>query len=339
MQHGDFIWTDLSTFDVARAKRFYQAVLGWDYVDIGDGYQVGSATDAAAAAIYEMPPFFVKIKMPSFWMPYIKVDAVEPLLTIAKQHGAKVELELDQQNGKAVLIRDPAGAGFTCYTGTDLAGRSAPPLHGHHVWNELHVSDLAQVEPLYKALFGWQIVPIAADTDRYAILNKTGERIGSVQVLANDVKGEKEYWTSHFAVADLAQAIKQIRWQGGQIISDDSTSDGRQVMAYDNQGAAFFLRQQSQTPPTQTETTAPPKKSTWKWRTVLGLVLVYTSVLFEWNWLWGIFFLLWVLPDLRSGSTYFLEIINRRENPILYWLIMVTWLSLSVWMMLDVFTV
>ncbi len=73
------------------------------------------------------------------------------------------------------------------------------------------------------------------------------------------------------------------------------------------------------------------KKS--KWRTVLGLVLLYLAILLNWQWMWGVLLLYWVIPDCSSGVTYFLEPISRRENPLLYWLIVGTWFVCSAYLL------
>ena len=72
-------------------------------------------------------------------------------------------------------------------------------------------------------------------------------------------------------------------------------------------------------------------KSSFKWRTILGLILVYLASWFNLQWIWGILFLIWVIPDLFSGVTFFLEPIEKKENPVLYWLIMISWIVLSLY--------
>ncbi len=66
-----------------------------------------------------------------------------------------------------------------------------------------------------------------------------------------------------------------------------------------------------------------------KWRTIVGLILVYLAVWFNWYWVWGILFLLWVVPDILSGVTYFMEPIEKKEHPVLFWIIVITWLLMS----------
>ena len=60
------------------------------------------------------------------------------------------------------------------------------------------------------------------------------------------------------------------------------------------------------------------KSTAIKWRTIIGLIFIYLAVWFNWQWAWGILFLLWVIPDLFTGVTYFMEPIEKTENPVLY---------------------
>jgi len=68
-----------------------------------------------------------------------------------------------------------------------------------------------------------------------------------------------------------------------------------------------------------------------KWRTIIALILMYTAMLMNWEWAWGILFLFWVVPDIFNGVTYFIEPIIKKENPILYWVIIVSWLLMVIY--------
>lgn len=72
------------------------------------------------------------------------------------------------------------------------------------------------------------------------------------------------------------------------------------------------------------------QESSFKWRSILGLIMVYVAVWFNLSWVWGILFLLWVFPDISAGVTYFMEPIYRKENPVLYWVIVISWILLSI---------
>ena len=72
-----------------------------------------------------------------------------------------------------------------------------------------------------------------------------------------------------------------------------------------------------------------------KWRTLVGLILLATGVAVNWTWIWGLLFLFWVIPDLFTGRTYFIEEIRKDKNPILYWIIVVGWMLLSLYYFSD----
>ena len=74
-----------------------------------------------------------------------------------------------------------------------------------------------------------------------------------------------------------------------------------------------------------------------KWRTVFGLTLVWIATILNWQWIWGVLFLLWIIPDFFTGVTYFIEPIIKKENPLLYWLIMISWVALSVLTIATIF--
>ena len=77
--------------------------------------------------------------------------------------------------------------------------------------------------------------------------------------------------------------------------------------------------------------------SSIKWRTILGLVCIYIAMWFNWQWAWGMLFLLWVIPDLITGVTYFMEPIEKKENPILYWIIIFSWVLMSLYSIATLF--
>jgi len=67
-----------------------------------------------------------------------------------------------------------------------------------------------------------------------------------------------------------------------------------------------------------------------KWKTLLGLVFLAAAVVTNWNWMWGVFFLLWSCDALFTGHVHLVEPISREENPVLFWIITVAWVGLSI---------
>lgn len=241
--HGEFTWIDLSTFDVTQAVEFYRSVFHWDVEEDVLGYLDCSVSGDPCAGIFEMPELFQKIGMPSFWMTYISVEDITSAVAKARQLGGRIELEQTDARGKIALIRDPAGAGFTCYEGAAKSAIASKPEHGRWLWSELFVSDLSRIKVFYEELFLWRFEPDVGTPDRQFIRNNRGDRIGAVQVASNDMKGEKEFWAVFFAVDDARTTISAVSGAGGQVVYDYPTSDGRHFLATDPQGAAFFVTQ------------------------------------------------------------------------------------------------
>ena len=72
-----------------------------------------------------------------------------------------------------------------------------------------------------------------------------------------------------------------------------------------------------------------------KWRPALALALMILAFWFEWNWAWAVLFAVWVIPDIRSGTTHLLEPVSKKESPVLYWAIMSFWIIVIIYILLD----
>lgn len=74
-----------------------------------------------------------------------------------------------------------------------------------------------------------------------------------------------------------------------------------------------------------------------KLKSKLALLFILICMISGKYWLFGFLFLVWVILDLKNRQTYLLEIIKRDENPILYWIIVITWLCFSVLSFLSIY--
>lgn len=245
MFSSEFIWCDLSTFDIARAKVFYKNVFGWtensssSFVDSDYTFHFSGAEEAAG--IFTMPQILQNIGMPSFWMSYVQVAALSDSLDYAIKLGAKCEIEPTSfdSNSRYALIRDPSGAGFTLYEGPHLQGRSLN--HGRMSWNELHVPKLEQIEEFYCGLLGWNIVRDPQSSDRHTVKSPNGVPIASILEIDESIKGPKNYWAIYFSVHNIDVAINRIIACGGDIVVSPNESDGDFALVVDDQGAAFCV--------------------------------------------------------------------------------------------------
>ena len=114
MAHGSFVWNELMTPDVEKAKAFYAASLGWTYaptpgpsgstywIALMDGRPVGGVM-----SLDDLPP-----GAPVAWFPYIEVDDVDRrAAALAAQGGALARPAFDIPGvGRIAIVQDATGA-------------------------------------------------------------------------------------------------------------------------------------------------------------------------------------------------------------------------------------
>lgn len=340
MKPNHFIYADLSSYNPSETLPFYAAVFGWQFKATpwsDDGAQTAYVNGKEVASIYQTPEKFQKMDMPHFWMSYIQVNSVADTVEKAKSLGGIIELQLDIAGfGKVALIRDPQGAGFTVYEGDSITPSRTENQTNTLIWNELHISDASKILPFYEGIFAWRFAADAQTPEHYRVHNDSGEHIADALVIPNDIKGKYEYWVCTFGVSDLQVSKEKILANGGSVIIDE----GERLLMSDNSDSAFFyiravdsVAQGAQEKATNNAVTITPKsakKAPIKWKAMLGLALIFASILTEQYWILGVFFLIFVVMDIRSGLTHLFETVSRNDNPILYWFIIGSWGVLSL---------
>lgn len=63
--------------------------------------------------------------------------------------------------------------------------------------------------------------------------------------------------------------------------------------------------------------------------TVVALAVLLATTLAGWYWVWGIFFLYWAVSGIVTGHAFVVQTVNRDENPVIFWLVSITWLVLA----------
>ncbi len=92
MSHGTFVWNELMTDDVDKAKAFFAATIGWSFErrDLTDtpywvcrenGKPVGGITDMRGVSPPGAPPH---------WFSYIEVDDVDSRVAKIEANGGKI---------------------------------------------------------------------------------------------------------------------------------------------------------------------------------------------------------------------------------------------------------
>jgi uncharacterized protein len=113
---GVFLWNELSTPDVERAKSFYAAVFSWttEDMDMGEAgvYTVFNRADGENAGGAMPNP-----DAPAAWYPYLAAGDVDATFAEAKKLGAQAFVEPTDVPtvGRIAVLADPTGATFGLY--------------------------------------------------------------------------------------------------------------------------------------------------------------------------------------------------------------------------------
>lgn len=255
---SNFVWADLSSYDTAASRTFYKAVFGWASHDMGRmeagpddrfgmdqvTYHIATLSEHPVAGIFDMPPFFKTIKMPPFWMSYLAVNDIEAVVARAKAiEGVVVDVEPTPfGEGTMALIRDPLGAGFTCYDGPDIDAKGDGSEIGRMVWNELITDSIPAVAFFYCDVLGFDVVrDDEFDGDRVKLINGEGEEIAGIQAVDESIRSKKVYWMPFFSADTLSDFMPRLEKAGGELISRTDFGDYDSAICYDSTGAAFGI--------------------------------------------------------------------------------------------------
>ena len=242
MQHGDFIWQDLSTFNPGSAQKDYARLFDWSFTG-SKSYKFALINDAPIAAIFEMPKKLAKIGMPSFWMSYAAVDDLAGAVEKARRHEdviVEIEPKAFNEDARISLIRDPSGAGFTLYEGPPIA--PAPgEIAGLVSARYHHLPDLAIIKSFYEDLFQWSFEKVADDPWPLFEIKNQGRSINAfVEEVPETVRGKYRYWMPVFSVVSEEAFLTTLKRLEGAVANE--LPDGRLIVA-DRQGAHFMVRE------------------------------------------------------------------------------------------------
>lgn len=114
MSHGAFMWNELMTNDVEKAKSFYSATIGWTVEEMkmpNGSYWIAKADGKMVGGIMNMtgvtPP-----GTPPHWFSYIEVDDVDARVKKIVSNGGKLVREpFDIPDvGRIAIVADATGA-------------------------------------------------------------------------------------------------------------------------------------------------------------------------------------------------------------------------------------
>lgn len=114
MAHAHFVWNELLTDDVEKAKAFFTATIGWSFSEMNVDktiYWIAKVDGKPVAGLMDMrgvsPP-----GVPPRWFSYIAVDDVDARIVKAIDEGGRLVRPARELEGvgRVAIVADPTGA-------------------------------------------------------------------------------------------------------------------------------------------------------------------------------------------------------------------------------------
>ena len=254
--HG-FIWYELMTTDPATAKRFYDAVVGWNIAteSVAPGIEyrmIGRSDGGNAGGVMTLTDEMQSKGARPVWLGYIHDEDVDARVAAIKADGGTAMMEpWDQPGvGRLAMVTDPAGAPFYLMDPIPPEGDPNAVSDVFSVdqpqrvrWNELSTTDPDGAVDFYTRHFGWRQ---EGDMDmgefgKYRFINQGGRMIGAI--MRKMPQMPVSLWTYYIGVDNIDRAAAAVTDGGGTILQGPMEIPGGEfsLNALDPQGASFGL--------------------------------------------------------------------------------------------------
>lgn len=250
-RHGTPIWYELMSKDPPAARRFYEAVVGWQIDESPAAgstmdYRMIRAGDGFVGGVFTLSEDMCRQGASPCWMMYVGVDDVDACvgsITAAGGHVLMPAFDIPQV-GRIAMVSDPQGAPFYVMRGASDEPSTAcdPGRAGHGAWHELHAADGPKATAFYEARFGWSpsrgvdMGPMGL----YQLFAIGGRDLGGIMT---DERFPRPAWLVYFRVDGIERAAQRIVAAGGQVIHGpmEVPGGGWIVNGTDPEGAMFAL--------------------------------------------------------------------------------------------------
>lgn len=241
-REGHFVWRELMTTDLQKARGFYGELLGWTAEDTPmptGTYTVFKKEGVPLAGMMAMPPGATG--MPPAWMSYCSVKDVDKTLEVATKNGGQVIMPaMDAAEvGRFAVLSDPTGGVLGVLRGTTGDGPT-PKMDsvGHFCWETLNTTDVEKAKAFYTTVIGWTV---AAGPGANMTIMSAGTSM--VADFESAPPGVPSHWLLHVLVQKLEVARDRAERLGAKVLMPliEIPQIGRMAIITDPNGAALSL--------------------------------------------------------------------------------------------------
>ena len=257
--HGQFVWYDLMTSDVAGAKRFYPALFGWKteefkFGDPNQPYTMWSSGGQTLGGVMKLSAEQAGMGIPPNWLCSVEVNSVDSTAQQAKSLGGQVVVgPLDIPNtGRYAVLQDPQGGAIAIYTptpGRGPRGFDGKGRLGNASWHELMTTDVDAAWNFYGKLFMWDKTGDmdAPGVGKYQMFGQNGAPYGGIYKKPAPMAQAPTNWLPYFFVKDVTASTNAATKAGAKVMQPpmDIPGGGSIAVLQDPQGAHFAVHSEA----------------------------------------------------------------------------------------------
>jgi predicted enzyme related to lactoylglutathione lyase len=248
---GRFVWYELMTTDLEKAKAFYTAVVGWGVQKLEPSemtYYMWNRGKESIGGLMDLPEQARKMGALPHWLAYVGTPDVDKTVGQASRLGGKVIVPPTDipKVGRFAVLSDPQGAVFAIFTPAESPGPGGPPAVGNFSWHELLTTDHITAFDFYKALFGWEKTDSMdmGPMGIYQMYGRQGHTLGGMFNKPKEMPAPP-HWLLYVRVEEVNAAADKVKKLGGKVINGPMEVHGGDliVQCLDPSGAVFALHQ------------------------------------------------------------------------------------------------
>jgi hypothetical protein len=221
---GRWVWGDLVTTDVGTAAKFYGDVFGWTFETYGGADDLDTYTLVLAGGLPIGGMVFdtraSKGKEPSArWVAFMSVPDVAAAAAAVEKGGGKVVIKPTMlgERGETAVFQDPEGAVFGA-----IRSRNGDPADylgdlNEWVWLDLWSDDVARASQFYRAVGGYEVVPLEGEAARSGAHLVSGGYVRA-GVMQKRSARTTPVWLPYVRVADAKAVTEKARAAGGKVV-------------------------------------------------------------------------------------------------------------------------
>lgn len=245
-------WVDLSTPDLAGARRFYGELLGWSFDEpVAEmGHYTTCRRDGKRIA--GMAPKQEGLEMPTTWSVYLKTADADDLARRIGAAGGKLVMEpmAIPGQGRMMFGFDPTGAAFGAWEPASHTGAELVNDTGAMCWHEVNTRDGERADGFYRELFGFEQSQIGdGQKFDYTVWSLEGQPICGRLQMDEQWAGLPPHWMTYFLVDRCDESAAKVRELGGKVMHGPfDSAHGRIAVIADPYGAVFSLIDRTKSP-------------------------------------------------------------------------------------------